>query len=701
MFTPSFFLPTMNTYLRRLPAEAYCGNFDIGEQFHNYVLHEREQIYCGVEIPPAVIQDLQTKGIQVAAPMRWGRLVFGWQSSPYLALRMLTRALEYACGDPSDPTNAFSWSAVQLNLPGAPNYDPGKPRVVKMRSDGMPATELVLYFDDGRVMGATEALARRGLRQATARLQHLGNQDAARKRRGVSQRPGAWAGGIVYTDQGVTRKLLSQEKWDRARTFLEWVRQGLTDHGGLERKQFRSGKGFLVHVAQTYDFVQPYLKGFHLSEEAWRGHRDDEGWKYPVGGAGIDDSEEVIPFSGLDHDHEPLVETAMPEAPSWVTPVPRLADDVEVLLKFFALPTPVQIIVRPVQGACYVAYGAADASGEGFGSSLHPLGMAPLLRQGFWCTEASEQSSNWRELRNLVDAVKHECIIGRLAGRELWLATDNSTAAAAYHHRTSTSRALHELVTELRLLALRGNFVVNIFHISGTRMIEVGADALSRGELHLADLGACPLSAAPLHMSPIQRSPGLTHWLRSWLDTSTTVATPSDWFHDAQHWGSQDCEKPVLQTWIWDLAPAVAIHALEELGIARLKRHDLLRGVVLVPALLQHKWHRRFIRVVDLYFQIVPGAIEEWPSSMHEPLTVGLFLPLIRIRPWSWKRVPFMAALEVTVSAMHKTSDPDAGVVLCKFWSRALGAPFMPKSLVSELLQRSSWRRFLNLPPQR
>jgi hypothetical protein len=701
MFTPSFFLPTMNTYLRRLPAGAYCGDFDIGEQFHNYILHESEQVYCGVEVPLSVVERLQAEGIQITAPLRWGRLVFGWQSSPYLALRMLTRALEYAVGDPLDPGNAFGWSGVALNLPGAPGYDPGKPRVMKARLDGAPATEIVLYFDDGRIMGATEELARSRVRQATARLQHLGNQDAARKRRGVSQRPGAWAGGIVYTDQGVTRKLLSQEEWDRAKIFLDWVRQGLTNPGGLERKQFRSGKGFLVHVAQTYDFVQPYLKGFHLSEDGWRGQRDDEGWKYPAGGVGLDDGYEDTTLLGAEARERMWNEPLASEAPAWVKPVPRLADDVDVLLRFFAPSTPVQVIVRPIQGACYVAYGAADASGEGFGSALHPLGMEPLLRQGFWCTESSEQSSNWRELRNLVDTVRHECALGRLAGRELWLATDNSTAAAAYHHGASTSRALHDLVTELRLLALRGNCVVNIFHISGTRMIEVGVDALSRGEMHLGELGAVPLSAAPLHVSPTQRSFGLTNWLRSWLDPSMTVATPSDWFLDAQHWGTHGCIQPVPQTWVWDLAPAAAMHALEELGLARLKRHELLRGVVLVPALLQHEWHRRFIRVVDLYFQIAPGSIDEWPAQMHEPLTVGLFLPLLRIRPWSWKRAPFMAALGVTLSKMYKAGDPDAGLVLCKFWSRALGAPFMPKSMVSNLLQGSSWRRFLNLPPQR
>jgi hypothetical protein len=219
------------------------------------------------------------------------------------------------------------------------------------------------------------------------------------------------------------------------------------------------------------------------------------------------------------------------------------------------------------------------------------------------------------------------------------------------------------------------------------------------GELHLGDLGSVPLSAAPLHLSPIQRSLGLEHWLRTWLDRTTAIATPADWFNNAHQWGSQHSDRPITQTWVWDLPPAAAIHALEELGVARLKRHDVLRGVVLVPNLLQHEWHRRFVRAVDVYFQIAPGAIPEWPATMHEPLTVGLFFPLLPCRPWSWKRVPFLVPLGVALSKMYKTGDPNAGSVLCKLWRRALGAPYMPQSLVSQLLQGSSWRRFLNLPP--
>jgi hypothetical protein len=36
--------------------------------------------------------------------------------------------------------------------------------------------------------------------------------------------------------------------------------------------KFRSGKGFLLHVAQTFDIAQPYLKSFHLAENMWHPH---------------------------------------------------------------------------------------------------------------------------------------------------------------------------------------------------------------------------------------------------------------------------------------------------------------------------------------------------------------------------------------------------------------------------------------------
>jgi hypothetical protein len=512
-----------------------------------------------------LVQKLCAEGLKVEPLMRWNRLVFRWQSSPYLALRMLARALEIAVETTGD--NVFQIHQVLLNLPGQPGYDPSKPRLIKLRICGTESADIIVYFDDARVFGPTEEIAQQGMRQVTSRLQSLGNQDAARKRRKASQRPGAWAGGIVYTDQGLMRKLVSQSKWDKVKSFLAEVCAAYENGTELLRAKFLSGTGFLLHVAQTYEFMQPYLKGFHLAIEAWRADRDAEGWKQINQKLDEWDPDEqaeqfhwALGVSAAGSNNESL-------APPWITKLPILKMDADVLRQFFAHPKPVQVIFRPIQGAAYVAYGAGDASGEGFGANIHPLGLPPLLRHGFWCTEDSEQSSNWRELRNLVDAVRVEAESGRLAGRELWLATDNSTAAAAYHHGAAGSPKLHELATELRMLTLVGNFVLNIFHVAGTRMIEIGVDGLSRGEKHIGALADTPQSAAPLHLSPTERSPALKAWLREWLDADLRITKPKDWFHDAQQLGQERGS----ETWVWDLPPGAALPALEELGTARLK----------------------------------------------------------------------------------------------------------------------------------
>jgi hypothetical protein len=257
------------------------------------------------------------------------------------------------------------------------------------------------------------------------------------------------------------------------------------------------------------------------------------------------------------------------------------------------------------------------------------------------------------------------------------------------------------MVTELKLLSLRGNFVLNSFHISGTRMIQIGVDALSRGELHVGALGASCSSAAPLHLSPIQRSPLLKGWVQSWTCDGAKIATPESWFHEAQQAGDYTELYQKSQTWVWDLPPAAAIHALEELGNGRLKRHGVLRGIVLVPQLLQPEWLRRFTRIVDFYFVIPAGAIPEWPQDMHESLTVGIFLPLLRCKPWSWRCVPFLVPLGRTLSGLYKKGDPSAGIILRKFWHVCGRVAYLPERLVCEVLQAPSWARFLGLSAER
>jgi hypothetical protein len=76
-----------------------------------------------------------------------------------------------------------------------------------------------------------------------------------------------------------------------------------------------------------------------------------------------------------------------------------------------------------------------------------------------------------------------------------------------------------------------------------------------------------------------------------------------------------------------------ALDALEELGKGRLKSHDLLLGFIVIPAVLQPDWFRKFVKVTDLYFFIPSGAIREWPINMHEALTIDLYFLLFRFNP--------------------------------------------------------------------
>jgi hypothetical protein len=661
----------------------------------------------GIEI----VEKLKNKLGLASNVLVWERMLFGDRPAPLYATRMFLRAIEMAKRSRYDTTSAFCWDHVRLNLPSAKGYDPALPRVAKIWADGLQATDEISFVDDERVVGATEELVKLGTRQIAAGIQERGVQEASRKRRKVDQRNGAWAGHVVYTDMNADRKFTTQKKWDKGIECARWIALRVDNDEDLPFKEFRSKASFLVHLASTYSFLKPYTKGLFLTLNSWRDDRDEEGWKIFKPAAAMKSECEDELFEDwceqVDEEFQGELQDPTADKPSCediecpegiVRSVPRLSQDIQAIRSFLEQPKPVMVLLRPCRGQTAVAYGFVDASGEGFGGSTRYTSAELMLilktaQIGFWCSEISEKSSNYREFWNAVEHIKHEGRSGKLAGMELIIFGDNEVTERAWFNGTSSSPELFDLVLELRHEEIIGNFVITMIHISGERMIREGTDALSRGEVHARDLMNSVLHTVPLNEAPCARFPLLREWVRSWAGEDVCFATPEHWFEEATQ---QHEYHEVTKTWVWDLPPAAAIHAIEELGMGRGKRHNVLRGIVLVPRLLKPEWFRRFARLMDCYF-VVPAGTPFWGREMLEPLFVGLYLPLLRYRPWDWSRVPLLVAFGRKMSSMLKEDREDGGDLLRELWLSAIWIQNMPELLVSDLLSDGHYRRLLGV----
>ena len=92
-----------------------------------------------------------------------------------------------------------------------------------------------------------------------------------RKVRLPSQHPGAWAGVIAVVGPGGISLQCSQEKWDKAKRYLQEIKAELASHSRLAYKPMEQKRGFFIHLMRTYPCITPFLKGMHMTLDSWRG----------------------------------------------------------------------------------------------------------------------------------------------------------------------------------------------------------------------------------------------------------------------------------------------------------------------------------------------------------------------------------------------------------------------------------------------
>ena len=390
----------------------------------------------------------------------------------------------------------------------------------------------------------------------------------------------------------------------------------------------------------------------------------------------------------------------------FTSPAPRLLADLKALIKLTSAALPPLRIVRPHHVA-HVFYGFGDASGTGKGSTkqafktLHhssgELGPASEIKfkVGVWNASIEKESSNYRELRNLVEDLELEASSGGLKDTEMFLFTDNSTAESAYYKGSSSSKKLHALVLRLHKLSLDYSLILHVVHVSGTRMIAQGTDGCSRGVLLEGVMsGQSMLSFVDLDKTAVERSPELLPWIRSWCGKrDLNPLTPEEWFveghgivggHLDKHGVWMPDHEPSGNIHLWAPQPAVADAVLEELLKARHKRTDTTH-IIVIPRLMAPRWRRLFHKAVDMSFVVDPG-ISFWPTDMFEPLFVGVLLPFIPHRPWSLKRAPLMVELGRQLRQVCKEGNFLAGRILRKLLLLPRKLACMPAGVALRML---------------
>ena len=226
-----------------------------------------------------------------------------------------------------------------MNLPFTEDYIASLPKFRKVRVDVGHASELIQYVDDTRIVSCLVEQAWLASSQMAKGLCFLGLQDAARKRRRSSKRPGAWAGAVISTDSDkVVTKFVTKERWEKMKTKIRWIGKQLGyvdeftpesfddidsefDSPSNDKIHFKTTEklvGFIVYVCQTYKHLKPYLKGIYLTLNSWRSGRDPKGW--------MTKEARIAARKGLQEKDEDK------NRPDWVNVVPRLHLDIKALM---------------------------------------------------------------------------------------------------------------------------------------------------------------------------------------------------------------------------------------------------------------------------------------------------------------------------------------------------------------------------------
>jgi hypothetical protein len=115
MWAPRFALPAIESHLRFVTTNTFLDDIDIGNMFLNFVMHERLQVYAGIDLTAFFPEELLDKSNAHNIWERWCRCSMGFKNSPYNAVQAILMVEDLIRGDPFNPSNVFRGDNGELN----------------------------------------------------------------------------------------------------------------------------------------------------------------------------------------------------------------------------------------------------------------------------------------------------------------------------------------------------------------------------------------------------------------------------------------------------------------------------------------------------------------------------------------------------------------------------------------------------------
>jgi hypothetical protein len=204
--------------------------------------------------------------------------------------------------------------------------------------------------------------------------------------------------------------MVSQEKWEKTQALIREL-GSMMEQDLLPLQRLLEIRGILIYVVRTYPWLNPYIKGLHLTVDSWRPRREASGFK--MKGKELEKALEIWSASrglpcrreddGPDEVGPTMARQAPNEAPEGVQAIPRLARDVECLMQLTKSTEPPRQLYRAKHVVAFFVISDASGSGKGV-AVVEQYGVD--YEAGPWKMQWWKESSNVREAENLTDRIE-------------------------------------------------------------------------------------------------------------------------------------------------------------------------------------------------------------------------------------------------------------------------------------------------------